>query len=103
MVNGQQRGPTITNSQEGYSCLRKALHLNVDYDNYTTEYAYIAYEIPPTKDSNLKVLPLNSKTPMSVTITYTLQANRNITHHNGFFHQGANFGFLTMSYKEVMY
>ena len=110
-VNGQQRGPTITSSQEGYSHLRKALHLNddqelpFDYDNYAIECAmYIAYKIPPTKDSNLKVLPLNSKTPMSVNITYIMQANRNIiTHHDGFFHQGANFGFLTMPYKEVMY
>ena len=79
-VNGQQMGPTITNSQEGYFHLRKVLHLNddqelpFDYD-YAKEYAYIAYEIPPTEDSNLKVLPLNSKTPMSVNITYTVQAN----------------------------
>ena len=28
MVNRQQRGPTITNSQEGYFHLRKASHLN---------------------------------------------------------------------------
>ena len=63
-VNGQQRGPTITNSQEGYFHLRKALHLNDDQ-----ELAYIVYEIPPTEDSNLKVLLLDSKTPMSVNIT----------------------------------
>ena len=79
-VNGQQRGPTITNSQD-YFHLRKTLHLNdnqelpFDYDDYAKEYAHIAYKIPPTKDNNLKVLPLNSKTPMSVNITYTMLAN----------------------------
>ena len=77
-VNGQQRGPTITNSQEGYFHLRKALHLNNDQESpfdYAKEYAYVAYEIPPMEDGNLKVLPLNSKTPMSVNITFTVQAN----------------------------
>ena len=78
------RDPTIRNSQEGYFHLRKALYLKDDqelpfnYDDYAKEYAFIAYEIPPTEDRNLKVLPLNSKTPMSVDIMYTGQAGRNI-------------------------
>ena len=108
-ANGQQRGPTITNSQEGYFHLRKALQLNdnqelpFNYDDYAKEYAYVTYKIPPIEDCNLKVLPLDSKTPMSVNITYTMLANRNITHHISFFHQGANFGFMKTPYKEVMY
>ena len=79
-VNGQERGPAITNSQ-GYFHLRKPLHLSDDkelplnYYDYAKEYAYIACEIPSTKDSNLKVLLSNSKTPLSVNITYTVLAN----------------------------
>ena len=72
-VHSIQRDPLITTPQQAYLHLRKVLHLNndqelpFDYDKYEEEYAYVAYKIPPTEDSNLKMLPLNSKASLGVT------------------------------------
>ena len=63
-VHGQQRGLSITNSQQAYFHLRRVLHLN---DNQEDEYAYIAHEVSATEDSNLKALLLNTKASLGVT------------------------------------
>lgn len=55
-VHWVQRGPLIQDLQEGYLHLNDNQELLFNYEDYKTEYAYVAYEIPPTGDSNLKYL-----------------------------------------------
>ena len=93
MVHGEQRAPLITNPPEAYLHLRNVLHLNnyqelpFEYDDYKEEYAYIAYEIPPTEDS---------KASLGVAAEYSVLNRKIQTFHIGFFQQGMNFGYLLM-------
>ena len=92
IVHRQIRRSVITNSQQAYFHLRRVLHPNDDQED---QYTYIAYEIPTMEDSNLKVLPLNTKASLWVTVQYNTLNRKIQTFHVGFFHQGVNFVFLT--------
>ena len=66
-VNNIVVSPVIENSKDAYFHTRKALHLSdsepmfVPYKHYEDGNAFVVYELNPTEDSNLKVLPKEMK------------------------------------------
>ena len=85
-VNGNVHGPIIKNSKEAHWHLCKILHLNdkeslpFSYDEYKD-----SYKIPGTEDSQLKILPLETRAELSVNITFDTEQGVNLqTYHIGF-------------------
>ena len=75
-VNGNMRGPVINEESMLFS-----------YDECKDRYAIIGYEIPPTEDSQLKVLPLETRAELSVNVTSDTKQGVNLkTYHVRFFH-----------------
>ena len=68
-VNNIVVGPMIENSKDAYFHTRKALHLS-DYEHYEDSNAFVVYELNPTEDSNLKVLPKEMKKNVDVEILF---------------------------------
>ena len=79
-VNGNVCGPVIKYSKQAYCHLHKMLHLTDEeslpfsYDEYEEGFAIIGYEIPPTEDSQLKVLPIETQGELSIDITFDAEA-----------------------------
>ena len=71
----------IENMKDAYFNTRKALHLGdsekmyVDYDNYEDGDCIMVFEMAPSEDSHLKVLPKEMKKSVSVEITFDPTAN----------------------------
>lgn len=75
-VNSVSVAYKIKNSKDAYFHTRCALHLSesesmfVSYENYEERNAIIVFELCPTEDSHLRVLPKDTKKNVDVNITF---------------------------------
>ena len=93
-VNGNICGPVIKNSKQAYWHLHKMLHLTNEEG-----FAIIGYEIPPTEDSQLKVLLIETQGELSVDITFDAKAGVNLqTFHIALFQNQLNCGFARVPF-----
>ena len=78
-VNSVPIGAKIENSKDAYFHTRQALHLGdsekmyTDYANYEKGDALIVFELNPTEDSNLKLIPKEMKKKISIWKYYLTQ------------------------------
>ena len=78
-VNGVPVGAKIENLKDAYFHTRRALHLGdsekmyTDYANYEKGDALIVFELNPTEDSNLKLIPKEMKKKISIWKYYLTQ------------------------------
>ena len=107
-VNNIVVGPIIENSKDAYFHTRKALHLSdsepmfVPYEHYKDGNAFVVYELNPTEDSNLKVLPKEMKKTIDVEILFdTMDGVEIYVKMIGLMNQVCKFSTMKTTFKEL--
>ena len=97
----------IENKQDAYYHTRKALYLGdcesmfVDYDNYERD-CVMVFEMNPTDDSNLKVLPKEMKKSISIEIEFDPTANVEVyVKATGFMKQVCKIATMQTTFKQL--
>lgn len=98
----------IENLQDAYFHTRRALHLGdsekmfVDYDNYEDGDCIMVFELNPTDDSHLKVLPKEMKKTVSVEIEFDPTANVEVyVKMTGLMNQVCKFATMQTTFKQL--
>ena len=98
----------IKNSKDAYFHTRRALYLDDDeemfvpYEFYEDGNAIVILELNPTKDSNLKVLPMDTKKNVDVEITFSPTGTGNVyIKFMGFLNQVGKVGSMKMTFKQL--
>ena len=100
----------IKNSKDAYFHMRRALHLedfesmHVNYNYYEEGHALMAFELSPTEDSNIRVLPMEPKKNVNVEIEFEVQNDVKVyVMFVGIMNQAVQFVFLQTTFKEITY
>ena len=98
----------IENKKDAYFQTRKALHLGdsekmyVDFDNYENGDCIMVFELFPSEDSNLKVLPKEMKKSVGVEITFDTTANVDVyIKMTGLFNQVCKIATMQTTFKQL--
>ena len=107
-VNNVPLPVKIENIKDAYFQTRKALHLGdsekmfVDFDNYENGDCIMVFELFPSEDSNLKVLPKEMKKAVSVEITFDTTANVDVyIKMTGLFNQVCKIAAMQTTFKQL--
>ena len=107
-VNNVPLPVKIESLKDAYFQTRKSLHLGdsekmyVDYDNYEDGDCIMVFELSPSEDSNLKVLPKEMKKSVSVEITFDTMANVDVyIKMTGLFNQVCKVAGMQTTFKQL--
>ena len=107
-VNNVPLPVKIESKKDAYFQTRKALHLGdsekmfVDFDNYEDGDCIMVFELFPSEDSNLKVLPKEMKKAVSVEITFDPTANVDVyIKMTGLFNQVCKIAAMQTTFKQL--
>ena len=78
-------------------------NMHVSYDDYEEGHALMAFELSPTKDSNIRVLPMEPKKSVYVEIEFEMQNVKVYVIFGGLMNQVVQLGFLQTTFKEITY
>ena len=100
----------IKYSKDAYFHTRCAVHLenfenmHVSYDDYKEGHALMVFELSPTEDSNIRVLPMEPKKNVDVEIEFEVQNDVKVyVVFVGIMNQAVQFSSFQTTFKEMTY